>query len=193
VPTILSLCDMTGNWSRPYERAGYEVIRIDIQNGGDVRLMEHVGRPVRGILAAPPCTHFSKAGAWMWDKKGDGAVLEGMSVVDACLRAVAIYRPEWWALENPIGRLRRWLGAPAWAFDPCDFGQLSEADDNDAYTKRTLLWGHFNRPATCPVDPVFPGVKPGHRDRTTHVGSRARAARSATPTGFARAFYLANP
>src|SRR5690349_8707505 len=99
--TILSLCDYTGNWSRPYEEAGYEVIRVDVQHGQDARLLTHIGQPVHGILAAPPCTHFSKAGAHLWETKGEAAILEGLAIVDACLRAVAIYRPAFWALENP--------------------------------------------------------------------------------------------
>jgi hypothetical protein len=189
---ILSLCDHTGNWSWPYEEAGYQVIRVDLQHGRDIRLLEHIDNPVQGILAAPPCTAFSKAGAWMWEQKGEAAVLEGLSVVDACLRAVAIYRPQWWALENPAGRLRRWLGPPGWSFQPCWFG--------DPWTKRTYLWGNFTPPlplfspqARQTVAPAFhAGSARGH-DRTTFLGSRRQAERSATPEGFARAFYEANP
>ena len=50
---ILSLCDYTGNWSQPYYEAGYDVVRIDLQHGGDVRLLERDTKPVHGILAAP--------------------------------------------------------------------------------------------------------------------------------------------
>lgn len=50
---ILSLCDYSGSWSAPYERAGYEVKRFDLQNGGnDVRLLMRE-KDVHGILAAP--------------------------------------------------------------------------------------------------------------------------------------------
>lgn len=186
--TILSLCDYSGVWSRPYEEAGYEVVRIDLQHGRDVRLTEHLGRPVHGVLAAPPCTVFSKAGAWKW---GEAGVLDGLSVVDACLRFVAVHRPAFWALENPAGRLRRWLGPPAWAFQPHDFG--------DPWTKRTYLWGHFTPPtplfcaaARNPVSVTLAG-RCGGRDRTTRFSSRQKNERSETPAGFARAFYEANP
>jgi site-specific DNA-cytosine methylase len=132
VKTLLSLCDYTGNWSRPYSRAGYRVIVIDLKNGDDVRLMEHINVPIHGILAAPPCTAFTTSGAQYWKKKDrSGETLEGIAIVDACLRAVALYQPNFWALENPVGRLRRWLGPPTFTFNPCDFG--------DPYTKRTLL------------------------------------------------------
>lgn len=188
---ILSLCDHTGAWSDPYRLAGYRLWRVDIKNGHDVRLIEHVGEPVHGILAAPPCTHFTKAGAWTWEEKGDPAILDGLAVVDACLRAVAIYRPVWWALENPIGRLRRWLGPPAWKFQPCQFG--------DPWTKETCLWGHFTPPAPLFAAQARQAVRvelegtPGQRDRTSKVSSRWTAWRSATPRGFAQAFFEVNP
>lgn len=188
---ILSLCDFTGNWSQPYADAGYDVRRMDIQHGQDIRLLEHLGAPVHGILAAPPCTVFSKAGAWKWKEWGEEGLLAGLALVDACLRAVAVYRPAWWALENPAGRLKRWLGPAAWSFNPCDFG--------DPYTKQTFLWGNFTPPTplfapeNCkPVEPEKYGVEGGNRDRTTWLGSHNKAARSETPMGFARAFFEAN-
>jgi hypothetical protein len=183
--TVLSLCDFTGNWSRPYEEAGYDVIRVDIQMGQDVRLMKRIDYPIHGILAAPPCTHFSRAGAWLWEAKGEAAILDGLAAVDACLRAVAIYRPVWWALENPIGRLKDYLGPPAWRFDPCDYG--------DAWTKRTWLWGHFTPPVPIISAQARACVRPKIMDATTRISSRNVNKRSATPPGFARAFFESNP
>ena len=50
---IISLCDYSGSWSAPYEQAGYEVKRIDLQNGGgDVRLLMRE-KDVHVILAIP--------------------------------------------------------------------------------------------------------------------------------------------
>lgn len=58
---ILSLCDYSGTWSKPYRDAGYDVIQIDLQRGGqDVRLLQRE-KDVHGILAAPPCTCFARA------------------------------------------------------------------------------------------------------------------------------------
>lgn len=182
--TILSLCDYSGNWSRPYVDAGYEVVRVDLQRGWDVRTMEYPGR-VHGILAAPPCTAFSKAGAWMWPAKdADGRTLEGLSVVDACLRLVVVCRPTWWALENPAGRLNRWLGPSGWKDQPCDFG--------DPWTKRTYLWGSFTPPVPL-LCPAAVSVAPTLGDITTRMSSKASNARSETPPGFALAFFQANP
>lgn len=178
--TILSLCDFTGEWSRPYREAGYDVVQIDLQHGQDVRLLEAPPYRVHGILAAPPCTEFAGSGARWWKQKGEGPLLDGLAIVDACLRIVAITQPKWWALENPVGRLRRWIGPPAYTFHPCDFG--------DPWTKKTLLWGRFNPPVKRPVEPTE-GSKlwrlPPSPDRAM--------LRSITPAGFARAFFEANP
>lgn len=190
---ILSLCDHTGAWSRPYADSGYEVVRIDLQDGRDVRTMRHLGRPVRGILMAPPCTDFALSGARHWEAKGEPRLLEGLAIVDACLRTVAIYRPEWWALENPVGRLRDYLGPPAFRFDPCDFAGMGDTD-SEAYTKRTCLWGNFTPPS-----PLFIGgdrsVEPvlGSKMHRLAPGPGRAAIRSITPDGFARAFFLCNP
>lgn len=175
---ILSLCDHTGAWSQPYEDDGYEVIRIDIQHGQDVRLLELPSRPVRGVLAAPPCTMFANSGA-RWERT-ETQMLEAMSVVDACCRIILATQPAWWALENPAGKLSRYLGPPAWTFNPNDYG--------DDYTKLTCLWGNFRPPTKRPV-PATAGSKmhmlPPSPDRA--------ALRSVTPKGFAQAFFEANP
>ena len=127
--TIVSLCDYSGIWSQPYVDAGYDVIRIDEQlDGQDVRLLEHPG-DVYGILAAPPCRVFCRPGARLWKEWGDGELLGGLSIVDACLRMVAICQPKFWALENPPGRLHRYLGKPALSFHPWHYG--------DPWTKHT--------------------------------------------------------
>ena len=184
--TILSLCDYSGVWSQPYMDAGYEVIRIDLQHGGDVRLLKYPGC-VQGILAAPPCRVFCRPGARLWAEWGDKELIEGLSIVDACLRLVAVCRPVWWALENPPGRLNKYLGPPQLSFHPWEFG--------DAYTKHTYLWGNFATPERSPVEPEpYPEhLPPGRRDRTSRVSSSWRNERAQTPPGFARAFFKANP
>ena len=190
---ILSLCDYSGRWPSFYTPGdGYIVRRVDVKHGDDVRLAEFINAPVHGILAAPPCTAFAGSGAQYWPAKdASGETLDGLALVDACLRAVAIYRPAWWALENPVGRLRRWLGPPSLKFDPCDFAGWG--DESDRYTKRTLLWGRFTAPEPRPLPPI----------RSTSQGSwlmalggkseRTKTLRSMTPLGFARAFREANP
>ncbi len=179
---ILSLCDYTGEWPKPYAEAGYEVVSIDMQRGGaDVRLMHKPEYRVHGILAAPPCTVFANSGA-RWPRSDDD-MIEGLSVVDACLRLVAACKPKWWVLENPVGKLSRYLGPPRMYFNPCHYG--------DPYTKRTGLWGDFN--TDLPRNDVEPTE--GSKMHTQYGGKSmaTKNARSATPAGFARAFFEANP
>ena len=110
-------------------------------------------------------------------------MIDGLSIVDACIRLVHACQPEWWALENPVGKLRRYLGAPTMTFQPCDYG--------DPYTKRTLLWGSFN--TDLPRTPVEPVEGSKMWSRYGGKSERTKNARSVTPAGFARAFYEANP
>lgn len=115
-------------------------------------------------------------------------MLEALSVVDACIRLVYACKPKWWALENPVGKLVRYLGRPRMYFQPCDFG--------DPYTKRTCLWGEFTPPlalllgCSMAVRPTLgnaPIMKLGGKSMKT------KNARSKTPEGFARAFFEVNP
>lgn len=173
---ILEPCGGTGAWSRPYQEAGYDV-RV-ITSPIDVRLYGYPGE-VYGILASPPCTYMASSGA-RW-KRSDDEYREALAVVDACLRFVAVCSPTFWALENPVGRLVRWLGKPKMYFNPCDYG--------DPYTKRTCLWGKFNVPRRSPVKPAE-----GSRMHLRYGGKseRTKRLRSITPPGFAKAFFEAN-
>lgn len=140
-------------------------------------MLERDGQGFDGILAAPPCTVFAGSGA-RWPRT-DEQMVEGLSCVDAVMRLVWVYKPRFWALENPVGKLVRYLGKPRMYFQPCDYG--------DPYTKRTCLWGEFNEPAKTPVEPVE-----GSKMHLLPPSANRQALRSATPMGFARAFYQAN-
>jgi hypothetical protein len=178
-PIILDLCAGTGAWSQPYVDAGYDVRRITLPEQ-DVRLYIPPAH-IHGILAAPPCTHFASSGARWFKEKGEAILLEGLAVVDACLRIIQVSAPAWWCLENPVGRLVHYLGKPKLYFDPWEYG--------DPYTKKTCLWGNFTIPVKNPCPKKrFPSkmhLLPSSADRAT--------LRSVTPDGFAKAFFEANP
>ena len=176
---IYDLCAGTGAWSQPYKDAGYDVRRVEWRNGGDVRLLAIPKEDVHGVLAAPPCTHFAVSGARWWEAKGEDALLEGLAVVDACLRFIVAVSPKWWCLENPVGRLNTYLGKPVMYFNPCDYG--------DPYTKKTALWGHFTPPMKKPVAPTE-----GSKMHLIPPGPDRSMLRSQTPPGFAQAFFEAN-
>lgn len=183
---ILDLCGGTGAWSKPYAEAGYEVINVTLPEH-DVRLYIPP-KNVHGILAAPPCTHFSIASNRLWRKYDtDGSTTSSIEVVRACLRIIAACEPEWWALENPAPPLCRImkcvpeLGKPKLLFDPCDYG--------DNYKKRTAIWGKFTRP------PKWQCMRDGKSkviENLYRKGVDRQELRSITPPGFAQAFFEAN-
>ena len=102
---------------------------------------------------------------------------------------------KFWALENPRGFLRYFLGNPPLEFSPYEYG--------DNYKKRTHIWGNFNIPTKTPIEcskekfdktllqdlPEFPEgfvYNPG-------CGlDKRQVRRSITPQGFVRAFFEAN-
>jgi len=179
--TILSLCDYTGTWAKPYADAGYNIVLVDIKYGQDVRLLNIPDCEIHGILAAPPCTHLAGSGARWWEEKGEQALFEALAIVDACLRIVLLARPKWWCLENPVGRLKNYLGPPRMYIQPCDYG--------DPYTKKTCLWGDFNTELL--LNPVEPSE--GSKIHRIPPSKERSILRSITPEGFAQAYFKANP
>lgn len=131
---ILDLCGGSGSWSRYYKHAGYDVRVITLPDY-DVTTYKPPDN-VWGILAAPPCTEFSVLNciAEARHRKPE----EGLIVVNACLKIISECKPKWWALENPVGHLREYLGKPRFTFQPWQFG--------DPWTKHTDIWGDFNIP-----------------------------------------------
>lgn len=174
---ILDLCGGTGSWSKPYKDAGYDVRMVTLPKT-DVRTYEPP-QNVYGILAAPPCTDFAVSGARWWKAKGNQALLDGLAVVDACMRIILISKPKFWVLENPIGRLSKYIGKPKLIFDPCDYG--------DPYTKRTCLWGDFYMPKLNPVE-----LTEGSKMHLLPPSDKRQELRSMTPPKFSKAFFKAN-
>ena len=211
---ILDLCSGTGAWSKPYKDAGYDVIEVTLP---EYNVIEYIPpENVYGILAAPPCTEFSLArqkNRYMKEKpKSD--YISGLSIVDACLRIIIISKPMWWALENPVGKLRKYLKKPVYTFHPWEYG--------DPWTKRTDIWGTTNKPLTIcktqqeclkyigiPIKDylnqrnICPSIRKGKLlpskadldlKHFKYCGMREErsAFRAITPSGFAKAFYEAN-
>lgn len=199
---ILDLCGGSGSWSRPYLEAGYDVRLITLPDY-DVRTYDPPEN-VYGILAAPPCTEFSVLNCKAENRERNPAA--GLTVVVACLRVIAMCKPQWWAMENPVGHLSEYMGPPRITFQPWEFG--------DPWTKRTALWGTFNRPHRLYQDwddvpnKLPPYTRPRrskpnfaylHKSALSQIPQLQWATpktdadfRAITPPGFARAFYDAN-
>lgn len=214
---ILDLCGGTGVWSKPYKDAGYTVYNLTLPHC-DVLDVHALGasiggylsfkydgisrilnaRRVYGILAAPPCTMFSLSRT---TAKTPRDLASGFKLVEHCLRIIWFCRAvpdstlKFWALENPVGYLRQFLGKPALTFSPNDYG--------DSYTKKTDIWGYFNAPKQNKRDlteeehdrcvrsarklPLLPDGYIMPPDMTRNAARRA-----ITSAYFAEAFYKAN-
>lgn len=199
---ILCLYELSGTFTNLFKKKGFEVIQVDKQiDGSDVRLMKKIKGEVIGIISHPPCTHFAGSGARWWKDKTDEQLIDGLSMVDAVFRMVALYKPHFWFIENPVGRLVHYLGKPKLIFNPCDYaGYLGKKESlKEAYTKKTCLWGEFVIPGKKAVKPKFITLKKsGKRMSFQHYngfklkGVERSNARSKTPHGFAVAFVEAN-
>ena len=199
---ILDLCGGTGSWSRPYKEAGYDVRLITLPQY-DVFTYEPPSN-VYGILAAPTCTSFSLART---NAKVDRDLETAMKLVRRCLEIIwqqqyklidknsKVTTLKFWALENPRGFLKYFLGNPPMEFSPHEFG--------DNYKKRTQIWGNYNTPIKTPITcntvkfdatlledlPQFP--EGFVYDKGCGLDKR-QVRRSITPQGFAKAFYESN-
>lgn len=186
--TVLSLFDASGEWSKPWAEAGYNVVTFDLTTGQDINnfsaemLLEEFGNDnIWAILAAPPCTDYASSGAQFWKKKdADGRTEASNELVRQVLRTVELFRPAVWAMENPVGRMAKLTGLPPaqLTFNPNFYG--------DPYTKKTLLWGAFNN--ELPLAPV----EPTEGSKIAKISGKDKYARSLTPEGFAYAFFMAN-
>lgn len=193
---ILDLCGGTGAWSLPYKEAGYDVRLITLPDN-DVCTYEP-SENVYGILAAPPCTEFSLAKG---GRPRDFAA--GVEVMSACLKITWECRQRnklaFWALENPVGFMRQFLGRPHFTYEHWQYG--------DMQIKPTDIWGYFKEP--IPTVKERPGLltimypngrtqgrgwaSPKAPPEYAGMGLDRAAIRAITPAGFARAFFKANP
>jgi len=187
---ILDLCGGTGAWSKPYKDAGYDVRVITLPEWD----VEDFIPPkiVYGILAAPPCTMFSLARTTAKEPRN---LREGMKLVRACMNIIWRCREQhklkFWALENPMGYLRQFLGNPLWSFDPSQF--------HEDYNKTTDVWGYFKPPRKskrtryCTTDDNTRKLPPIPADYKRDENMTAlQIKRSITSSKFAQAFYQVN-
>lgn len=212
--TILSLFDVTGQWSQPYVDAGYNVIRFDIKKGDDLMnfpqwmntIEEEIaeGRSIVGILAAPPCTSFAVSGTQWWKSQHD--------IAD---KAMVKKKYGLWAAEyfdTPLDYANTLVAVTKLIVEQADpelfyvaenpIGRIQTQNGlpdpalsfdphnfGNPYTKRTQLWGEFNTALpTANVEATQGSLI--HKLRGDVEEDKAK--RSETPEGFAYAFFMAN-
>jgi hypothetical protein len=205
---VVSLCDLTGNFVRPWVEAGYHAILVDPQHGltttegrvtrlaatVDEALIE-LGRLVRfGQIAFvagwPPCTQLARSGARWWPEKRQADPMfqaRAIAVAEQC-RTFAQVSGARWLIENPAGALSSVFGKADNTFHPWHFTAVEPADN---YTKLTCLWtgGGFRMPPRQ-VNPSLGA--PDNRIHFAAPGEERANIRSATPMGFARAVFQVN-
>lgn len=197
---VLSLCDRTGNMVQPWIEAGYEAVTVDMQESPTVNQARHhfvadvttwryplrFGPPAM-VFAFPPCTHLSVSGARWFKGKGMKALIEALSIVEAC-RDICEASGAPYMIENPVSTLATYWRKADHTFHPEDFTAF-ELGDN--YTKKTCLWtgNGFVMPATAKAEGLGP---PDNRIHAAPPSDDRGDFRSATPMGFARAVFKSN-
>lgn len=201
--TLISLFDHSGNWSKPYKKAGWNVIQVDIKNGQDIMTWDYGSiKNVCIILAAIPCTDFALTGAASFAKKDtDGTTLKSIELVKRTFEIIEYYSEEAyqgeeeliWCVENPMTRIHKIcpeLGSLKFKFSPNEFAGWSENPESNQYSKQTWLFGNFNKPVKKELPSLINGLK--WKDSKRGSIEQIKEQRSITPDGFANAFYDAN-
>jgi hypothetical protein len=207
--TILSLCDFTGNFVKPWVEAGYAAVLVDPQHAIDherdgmtclartvEEAMPDIARLVHGgdlafVAAFPPCTDLAVSGAKHFQRKAkeSKAMFQARAaiVAEQC-RTIGALSGVPYMVENPVSVLSSLWGKPDHLFDPLDFTGYEPGDN---YHKRTCLWtgGGFVMPELCPDETLGPADDRIHK---APPGPDRANFRSATPMGFARAVFEAN-
>jgi hypothetical protein len=155
--TCLDLFAGLGGFSAAFDDAeNWRVVTVDIEErfGPDIRADLMDLRPsdlpdADVVLAGPPCTTLSVAGN-QTDHYVDGEpnselAKEHLALAYHALGLIRAISPEYWFLENPRGRLRRYFGLPTGTVMLCQYGY--------DWQKPTDLWGehpHAFDYRTCP-------------------------------------------
>ena len=205
---VVSLCDITGNFVKPWTDAGFEAVLVDPQHGLStsdgtttrlamtvLEALPHLSALVvagRIALVAgyPPCTQLAGSGARWWDGKRQADPMfqaKAVAVAEQC-RTFGQSSGAPWFVENPSGALSRVFGHPDHSFHPWEFTLLEPTDN---YKKLTCLWsGNGFRMPLRQQDTTL-GV-PDNRIHAASPSKHRADFRSATPKGFARAVFAAN-
>lgn len=134
---VLVACECSGNVRNAFRERGFDAWSCDVQEAEDASDFHIAGDALSVaydgswdmMIAHPPCTYLSRAGARWWgtperDALADQAADFVFAMRDAPIRYIAI--------ENPIGQLNRRWRYPDQIIQPYEFGH--------PYSKATCLW-----------------------------------------------------
>lgn len=202
---VLSLFDYSGNMVRPWKKAGYETLIVDVQHSlrapaeGELHCnlttlgpllvalsKRSIGLDDIGFLSCfPPCTDIAISGVRDHTTKGLRALAHSCELFATCIELAQLVGCPW-MIENPVSTMSTYWRKPDHTFHPHDF---AGHEPKDNYVKKTCLWtgGGFVMPP-----PNTGGRFPDDRIHKASPGKHRANLRSATPLGFARAVFLAN-
>jgi hypothetical protein len=180
---VIDLCAGKEGFSQAFrEDPEYEVVTLDVNKKfkptvcADVRhLPFKKGLAPDIMLAGPPCERFSIAMP-TWPKMG---IQLGMHLVGAVFEAVPYLQPKAYLIENPMGRLRWFLGTPKQTIRYSDYDMKYRAQ------KKTDMWGNFS----LPMAKVMRHLYIGHFEKgwfATYM-PRDPAGRAQAPLGVSKA------
>jgi hypothetical protein len=181
---VLVACEFSGVVRRAFRERGHIAYSCDILPAEDGSPF-HVQRDALAVLrlpiawdlmiAHPPCTYLSRAGARWWKDPERQVKADEAEAFAAALRDAAIPRI---AIENPHGQLSTRWRKPDQVVQPFEYGH--------PYSKATCLWLK-NLPLLQPTDVVVDAIEPWIRS-SKRDGKNARGKdRSRTFTGIAAA------
>lgn len=132
---VLVACEFSGIVRDAFIAKGHEAVSCDIlpteKPGPHIQddVLKHLNDGWDLMIAHPPCTYLSRAGARWWKMPGrmelaNKAADFVFELIDANINKIAI--------ENPIGQLNRRWRYPDQTIQPYQFGH--------AFSKATCLW-----------------------------------------------------
>jgi hypothetical protein len=139
---VLIACEESQTVCKAFRAKGFDAYSCDIQDcsgghpewhlKGDV--LQHINKGWDLIIAHPPCTYLSKAGArWLYagGKVNEARMKQGLEA-KAFFQAMLDAECKYIAVENPTPLKVYQLPEASQAIQPWQFGH--------PYSKRTLLW-----------------------------------------------------
>ena len=181
---ILDLCGGTGSWSKPYKEAGYDVRVITLPEFDvtDEKVIQMcIDLKPYGVLCATPCECWGVMGNCRWGERTKEFIVKHTEILIKNLRIIYESNPVFWCIENPPGKMKRFLGEPKFQFCASEFGE--------PYTKKTNLWGKFNNPTKSDIR--VPIIKDYIR-KGKGAWDKKSEMRAITPSSFANAFFKEN-
>lgn len=172
---MVDLFSGTGSASEPMLERGWEVERIDLLLGKDVRTWEP-RKELDLIWASPPCECFSVAsisthwtGGWRAYEPKTKRAEQAIELIYITLEKIKESNPRYWIMENPRGVLRKIIGPPTDTTWWCQWG--------DERAKPTDLWGNIPK-SMLPLPKCHNGAKdhtPAPRGARTGTQGRVNA------------------